>query len=107
MRAAWDEANETVHRAADAAAQKLAGEAAIRAYDEAYKRLLKWAYGRPSTMSEELRAAEAHKVAEEEAEGARDEAYERTRERVYDRVWSTMFPQEFRKAMLRRRPQSS
>jgi hypothetical protein len=105
MRAAWDEANEKVHRAADAAVQKLAGEAAIRAYDEAYKRILKWAYGRPSTMSEELRAAEAHKVAEKEAEGARDEAYERTREMVEDRLWSMMFPREFSKAMARRRPQ--
>jgi hypothetical protein len=107
MKAAMDEAMAIVHRAADAAAQKLAGEAAIRAYDEAYKRALEWAYGKPSTMPEELRTAEAHKVAEEVAEGAHDEAYERTRERVYDRVWSMRLPGEFRKAMARRRPQSS
>jgi hypothetical protein len=106
MRAAWDEANETAHRAADAAVQKLAGEAAIRAYDEAYKRALKWAYGEPSTMPEELRVEAAHNMAKEAAEGARDEAYERTRERVEYEVWSMMFPREFRKAMLRRRPRA-
>jgi hypothetical protein len=106
MRAAMEEAIEIVHRAIDKAVQTLA-EAAICARDEAYKRALKWAYGEPSTMPEELRVEAAHNVAKEAAEGAHDETFERTRGKVEDRLWSIRFPEEFSKAMARRRPQSS
>jgi hypothetical protein len=110
MKAAWDEAAEIVEQAAIEDAQKAAEQAAEKAPSIAYKRMWEMLRGRPNEAEEvvhRVASATAQKAAERAKAEVHDEAYERTWDKVYETVWSTMFPEEFRKAMVCRRPQSN
>ena len=110
MEVADEVAQEVAERAADQVAEQKAGSpdetfikrrfAAIQP-DEPE---MKAARDEAAEMVEQAAIEAAQKAAEQAAEKAPSIAYKRMWGKVYNKVRLTMFPEEFRKAMLRGRP---